>query len=387
MTRIPFLLVGDGPQEPTGLGRIARDLGGLLASSDLPINFAQVGGAIPPVWNRWPHLPMGEAERGSDWGATYIEALWLDLFGDEPGVLFVVWDPSRLVGYAKLNLPVQKWTYTAIDSSNRNGAIAGPAGWALEQFDRILAYGRWASEVLKPLRTPMPYLPHGLMTKTYSTPMNEQEQAWVKTQLGPQYREGHLLVGCVATNQPRKDLGLFCQTLAQLRSRGHKVYGWLHTDVLVKAWSIPQLVDDCGLAKVIAVSTVEYSDRQLACMYQACDLTIAPGLGEGFCYPIVESLAAGTPCLHGDYAGGADLIPKREWRVPIREMRLDGVYALQRPVFRPEDVASAAQRALCWRNQVGRDTMQAYLRGSVCYLDWSQLQPRWMEWFRQGLVA
>src|SRR5690348_14165569 len=57
MSKIPFLLLGDGPAEPTGLGRIARDLASQILTSDLPLDLVQVGGSQPPVWTQWRHVP------------------------------------------------------------------------------------------------------------------------------------------------------------------------------------------------------------------------------------------------------------------------------------------------------------------------------------------
>src|SRR5262245_238321 len=186
MRRTPFMLVGDGPAEPTGLGRIARDLSGLLATSDLPIDFCQVGGSVPPVWLQWRHVPL---DRGEDWGASCVEAIWRSVYGDEPGILFVVWDPGRLLPYCQIGLPVQRWCYTAIDAANMHGLITGPAHAALSAFDRVLAYGRYGSEVLsKSLNRPIEHLPHGLSSVVFNTEASEQEQAWVRSTLGPYYR-------------------------------------------------------------------------------------------------------------------------------------------------------------------------------------------------------
>jgi glycosyltransferase involved in cell wall biosynthesis len=386
MDRIPLLIVGDGPQEPTGLGRIARDLAAQIVTSDLPVDLVQVGGRVPPVWSAWRHLPLDEADRNSDWGASYVEACWQSLWGEHPGILWLIWDPSRLAEYREIRLPAQKWAYTAIDAPNRNGTIGGPAGAALTEWDRVIAYGRWASRVIKPRRTSVPYLPHGLSLEAYTESATDEERAWVQAQLGPHALGRDLrIIGCVATNQPRKDLGLYFQTLAELRARGHAVYGWLHTDTLVKAWSVQQLVEDCGLTKRVTVTLAAYTDRQLALLYQACAVTIAPGLGEGFGYPIVESLAAGVSVVHGDFGGGAELVPKVEWRIPIREIRLEGIYALQRPIFRAEDGANAIERIWRWRDQVGEATAAAYCRGSVAHLSWASVWPRWYRWIKQGL--
>lgn len=387
VTRVPLLLVGDGPHEPTGLGRIARDLAGLLTASDLPLDLVQVGGQIPPPFlGGWRHYPINPSNE--DWGASQVERYWRECFGDRPGILFIVWDPSRLVSYAQTSLPVQKWCYTAIDAANVNGHIAGPAGNALRSFDRVLAYGRWASERLQESLggRPISYLPHGLVLATYTEEATAEEAAWVQAALGP-YVGRATLLGCVATNQPRKDLSLFFGTLRELRRRGRNVYGWLHTDVLVKAWSVQQLAEDFDLQRRVTVTgwNGDLTDRQMALLYQRCDLTLGVGLGEGFGYPLVESLASGVPVVHGDSGGGAELLPKTEWRVPVREHRVESVYALERPVFRVEDWANAVERALAWREAAGQEVARAYCRGAVAHLDWASLWPRWRSWVAAGL--
>ncbi len=380
--RTPFMIVGDGPQENTGLGRILRDLARQIHTSDLAVELVTVGGSVPPVWRDWPHYPLDERLHcGEDWGASYVEALWLSHFGDRPGILWVIWDPSRLVYYQNISLPVQKWAYTAVDADNGAGSIGGPAAQALATWDRVIAYGRWASEVIKSVRDqPVAYLPHGI------TPLAiNQGVEWGRRELGPHVKREDLIIGCVATNQPRKDLGLYFQTLATLKDRGFPVYGWLHTDVLVKSWSVQELVTICGLQRRVTVSTKDYSDAELQALYQTCDVTIAPGLGEGFGYPIVESLAAGIPVVHGDFGGGRELIPKREWRFPVRELRLEGIYGLQRPVFRPADVANAIERVMEWEARFDDTIVEGYCAGAVAHLQWEALWPRWHSWIKAGL--
>lgn len=381
---IPFMLLGDGPQEPTGLGRIGRDLASQIVSSDLPVDFVHVGGNIPPVWPHWRHYPL---DRSDDWGARCTVALWESIFGSRPGILCICWDPGRLAAYRDLPIPVQKWAYTAVDSTNPGGSLGGPAREALREFDQVLAYGRWGAQVIKTIRPQVSYLPHGLTLSTYSDTLTSAEHLWVNEQFGPYLQTGHLLVGCVATNQPRKDLGLYFATLAELKARGRKPYGWLHTDTLVKHWAVQQLVEDFGLSRQITVTLHNYTDRQLSLLYQACDVTVAPGLGEGFGYPIAESLASGVPVVHGDFGGGVELVPKIEWRFPIRAMRLESVYTLKRPVFDPIDVANAIERVIDWKKAVGRATAAAYCRGAVAHLDWKVLWPRWASWLRRGLDA
>src|SRR5262245_43613178 len=111
----PFLVLGDGPGEPTGLGRIARDLTALLLESGLDLEVVQVGGPLLPVWTEWRHIPMPEEARYDEWGVHYVEAVWESLWGRRPGILFCVWDPSRLYPYISAKVPAQRWAYTALD--------------------------------------------------------------------------------------------------------------------------------------------------------------------------------------------------------------------------------------------------------------------------------
>lgn len=381
--QIPFLVVGDGPAEPSGLARIARDLTQRIQQTFPQLAVVQLGGTVPPIWSAWRHYPLALRE---DWGALEVGRYWQELFGVRPGILFGIWDPSRLFEYLALPIPAQKWAYTAIDAENVRGGVSGPAAEVLREFDRILAYTRWGSRIIRSCRPPVPYLPHGINLETFAAPSTAEEEAAVDAILGPYVGECWIL-GCVATNQPRKDLGLYFQTLKALRDAGEPVYGWLHTDQHVKAWAIPQLVEDLDLRKHATVTLAEdgLSDRQLACFYHVCGCTFAPGLGEGFGYPIVESLAAGVPCVHHTYAGGAELIPKNAWRLPARAWRLESCYGLKRPVFDPEDAKNAILRAVRWREAVGEEICRGYCQGAVAHLDWGVLWPRWASWIHQGL--
>ena len=178
---------------------------------------------------------------------------------------------------------------------------------------------------------------------------------------------------CVATNQARKDWALAAEIVAIL-SHVHKIRLWIHTDTLERNWSIPALLADYSLLDKTMISLGYLSDDSMAQAYSACDVTLGVGAGEGMGYPLLESLACGTPVIHGNYAGGAEVVPY-EMRVEPIAYHAEGLYACARPVFKASDWVD---RALQFAGQ------RAHLDPQY---DWNNLWPRWQTWLQKGIAA
>jgi glycosyltransferase involved in cell wall biosynthesis len=176
----------------------------------------------------------------------------------------------------------------------------------------------------------------------------------------------------VATNQARKDWALAAETVAIL-SHVHKIRLWIHTDTLERHWSIPALLADYGLLDKTMISLGYLSDDNMAQAYSACNVTLGPG-AEGWGLPLAESLACGTPVIHGNYAGGAEITPIEMHVEPIA-YRAEGLYACVRPVYNPQDWAD---RALQFAGQ------RTHLDPQY---DWNNLWPRWKSWLQKGITA
>lgn len=384
----PFVILGDGWQNPTGLARIARDLTAVLDDVAQPWYLGYHPPALAVIPGQTPRY-VSFSHLGEDWGAETVVTWLLQQFPQTtlPGVLLVVWDPARAFFYSHLKqyLPGwQLWGYFAVDGHNVNGSIGSGAAHAIKTFDRVLAYTEYGMQIMRPIRgRSVSALPHGHTIETIPG-----LDLAVMQQLFPRWaKDDGWLIGCVATNQRRKDLHLFFSTIKELRQAGENVYGWLHTDTLVKGdgWDIPELVDQFGLQRWIRVTLPPLTDEQLRSCYQACTLTICVGRGEGFGYPIVESLACGTPVTGMDYAGGAELIPAR-WRYGWSGVDYShNQYAIGRPLADQRSVLQAIDLIMDdVRNSNLSETM-VYCAGSVAHLKWSALQARWESWVRQGL--
>lgn len=378
MQTIPVLVVGDAPNLPSGLARITRDLCSLLFSEaeSLGLKLFQAGiryDGSPWPWRVW------SLDEGA-WGEEDIGRIWEWVLREsqaEAGVLFSVWDPGRCFGTSEVKLPgCERWGYFPIDSHNQHGKVSGPALQALRRYKRVLGYGNWGAQVLRvSLNKPeVSWLPHGLGENFGYSP--EETRSPVP------------LLGCVAANQPRKDFGLFFRAAAFLRDFAPewKELGlWIHTDQeATAAWCLPQLAEDFGFNTKKLQVTEELDDASLEMLYRKCWATFAPGLGEGFGYPIVESLACGTPVVHGEFGGGAELLPKKDWLASVAETRLEGAYAQVRPVYRATEVAYLLHKAMKWV-ETEPEVAGAYCAASITHLRWESLWPRWRGWWAKGL--
>ena len=384
---IPILLLSDSPDSHSGLGRITRDIA--IHISQMPEFRVGVMGRGGRGSSRLP-FPQYVLNGEDNWGELRFEECWRDFARNEKGVVLSVWDASRvrwLVAPSQLPPALvtllksgqfQRWGYFPLDATGPNNRLTQINADTIKRFDRVLAYGMWGQDVIRKStgRAEVDWLPHGVNFNAFQ-PRSPNE--------GKEFQESlekwsdNELVGMVATNQTRKDWGLAFCVFDQLRRQRPGIQFWVHIDSMLRHWNIHSLIRDYGLTDCVQVTQEGlFSDTGLSHFYSACNLTILPS-SEGFGYPIVESLACGTPVIHSNYAGGAELVPNKDWLVEPVTYRLEGIYNNLRPVWAPEDWVEAITR--CLENPW--DAQEC--RRSVSHLDWMNLKGPWEKWLLKGV--
>ena len=391
----PLLILSDSPCSTSGLGRITRDLA-VRIHTHMGDVFT-VGCIGPGAGGEFdPPFFHHRVDQTPDWTVPNLPLIWKAFAGNQRGILLVIWDASRLLWlthpeqYCRdeelrkflLTKPFDLWTYTAIDAEGPNGKLSALLGYVLKGFDRILAYSEWSARIIE--RTigdgiTIESLPHGIDTSIFKRRGHEKaRRKFGELCCGGEapdlkIEDGKFLVGIVATNQARKDYGTAIRTAAQL-AQVKDVLLWIRVDTMERFWSISALLYDYGLANRAIIQTGPMTDEQMAWAYSACDVTWGIGLGEGFGFPIYESLACGTPCIHGNYAGGAEWLPDAFKISPVA-FRAEGTFASMRPVFRADEWVEATLR-----NSNADASLPAEL-------DWKNSWPRWEAWLRKGIMT
>lgn len=400
---VPLLIISDSPSGPSGLARITRDVATRIAQH-LPDLFRVA------TFGYGSHgsckLPFHQyvIEGMHEWVLPTLPDVWRDFAGKEHGIIMTVWDASRLLWFARpenvqdkylrdfLNdADFDRWGYFPMDATGPHDKLTAILGHTMQAYDRVLGYSSWADKILRRTLTTegidLDWLPHGIDTSVFKPRNRSAARHGFGERIGARTLKGKFLsvpddafmVGIVATNQIRKDYGLGVQAVAEI-AKNRKVLMWIHIDTLERHWSIPALINDFGFSHDSAVVTMaDMTDEEMSWCYSACDVTLGIGQAEGFGYPIFESLACGTPCVHGDYGGAAEHLPEYMLADPPgypveTVMHLEGLYNTYRPIHSPQ---TWAMRAL----------QQKHSNTSLlpAHLDWNNLWPEWEQWLRKGV--
>jgi len=382
----PILITSDAPELLTGLARDGRDLATLLCSMP-EFRVAYLGrggmGRRQYPWTSYQYPELG------GWGEDYLPSAWTDFSGGEPGIILTIDDASRRLWFAQpVGLPEDlqrflgpgrnflKWGYFPVDSTGPNGESL-PLGMAaaVSGYDRVAAASEWGQGVLaRSGRPDADWMPHGMWMDAWKPVEGARELlGWAD----------RVVVGCNMANQQRKDWAAAFMCCADLKEYyGNKLLFWAHTDQLTNYWSLQALAADYGLEDSIEI-TLSASDKQLALHYSGCDVTILPSAGEGFGYPIAESMACGVACVVTGYAAGPELV-EEECRVRPIAFRVDTIHDVLRAVLSGHAFAVAAKEQI-ERKRADREGVAERMRAQVEHLGWDRLQHVWKQWFLRGL--
>lgn len=377
MTPTPLLFLGDSPSLQTGLGRIGRDLA--ARASSLPqfrVGFLGRGG----IGSRLLPFTQYDFDESRGWGGPgLLDHVWNDFAGrGSKGIIFCIWDPSRLAWLAQGDWmatrrnQIKLWLYCPVDGACVDNRLTEDEVAALQGFDRLLAYGEYGKRVMEASlettreRAYVDWLPHGIdLSAFFPRPRRDAKSA-------AGFKQRDRVLGCVMTNQARKDWAVAVQVLAQLPGW----QGWFHTDVPARHWNIIELCKQFRvLDRVKLTYTGEMDDAGLAYHYSACDVTILPS-AEGWGFPIAESLACGTPVLASAHAGGNWGLSTVAY-MPPSGFRIEGVYNRIRPAFDAEE----------WSRRIlaGEFPSVEDCAASVKHLGWDMLwMGRWQKWLLEG---
>lgn len=379
----PLLIISDNPSGLGGLARHCRDVAALAAT--LPEFRVAVLGRGEGNRHRFPFTLYSYPEAGG-WGEGFLRGAWEEFSCGEAGVILTLDDASRRLWFAQASAAppeLQEWLgpgrnflkagYFPVDSTGpgADGGLSLEGRHALAGYDRVCAASEWGREVLRNSgRSDADWLPHGVWDSFTRVGKAKEILSWTD----------RIVLGCNMANQARKDWAVAFDCAARLKAEyGNKFLAWFHTDTAIKAWNLWALGMDYGISNCVELTTLA-NDEQLAIRYSGCDVTILPSGGEGFGFPILESLACGTGCVVTDYAAGQELVEEDARVAPIA-WKVETPHNVRRAVLSGAGFARAAQ-GMIEKARGDEEGRAQELSASVEHLRWDKLRWLWERWLR-----
>jgi glycosyltransferase involved in cell wall biosynthesis len=190
-----------------------------------------------------------------------------------------------------------------------HGVCAVPLTQKTERF--ILSSGE---------KHPARVIPHGVDTEVYR-PLDEKTVATEKKAMGV---EDRFVVGSVGAHTPRKRFESIIETFARLTHIRKEAILIIKTDrvISLEGNDLQRLARKKGVLDSTLFLTEELSQNRMCTLYNVMDIFLNLSEWEGFCIPVVEAMACGTPVASMPIQGPGEIVPYKELTIPARR-RMD----------------------------------------------------------------
>jgi len=372
-----ILWVSDSPLLGTGFGRVTREVTSRLAR--VPgFEVACLGWG----YDGWPYdrasfpaviYPSQAPTDGQDTFEKVIHEFKPDVVITLAEIWMIDWLPAHPVR------PRFKWiAYFPVDG----GPFYPPWEPILKDADEVVAMSEFGREVFQssvPSKR-IHHIYHGV-DPTVFRPLPERD----RLKSHERFR-GKFVVGCVARNQPRKNIPALVKAIALLASRIDNVHLCLHMNPCDVGYDLVTLLRRYRLEGRADVTGPNFSldqaldDEQLNRLYNLFDITVLPSGGEGFGLPIIESFAAGVPVVATDYSACSELVRGRGELVRVLTTVTVGVNLIEHAVIDVEDLATRIEKL--YRDP---ELVRQYSAAGLAFarsLSWDELMPKWLQLIR-----
>jgi len=379
---VKILWVSDSPLVGSGFGRVTREITTRLAK--VPgLEVACLGWS----YDGWPYdrarFPLViYPSHGPSHGPENFERVIHEFKPNVVITLAEIWMIDWL--HAHPVRPQFKWIgYFPLDG----GPFYSPWEPMLKNVDELVAVSDFGRRVFQdgvPSRR-IHVIHHGVDTAAFR-PL--AERARLKSH--ERFR-GKFVIGCVARNQPRKNIPALVKAFARLCERIDNLHLYLHMNPCDVGYDIVTLLHRYGLEGKADVSGPDFSlhqaleDEQLNRLYNVFDLTVLPSAGEGFGLPIIESFAAGVPVVATDYSACSELVRGRGELVRILTTTTVGANLIEHAVIDVDDLAACVEKL--YRNPA---LAKQYSEAGLAFarsLCWDNLMPQWLQVIRAAAGA
>jgi glycosyltransferase involved in cell wall biosynthesis len=195
----------------------------------------------------------------------------------------------------------------------------------MKNVDVPVVFSKFAYGLVKEILGKNPvFIPHGVNTDLFK-PLGDSNSI-KKSVIG---RDDLFVVGCVARNQPRKNIPALVKAFSQFAKNKDDVALYLHMQIRDVGWNVDELIgrfeiNEKAFATNGFTALKGVPDEELNKLYNMFDIMALPTMAEGFGLPILESQSAGTPVLVTDFSACTELVVDRQELIKVKDTLIMG---------------------------------------------------------------
>jgi glycosyltransferase involved in cell wall biosynthesis len=366
-----IIYVSDSPTLPTGYGRVSKELTTSLHNAGHDITVIGWGfkeGQHNP--HPYPIIPCQTHQE--NFGEDILARLIRD---KKPDIVMTLGDPWMTNWFPSMEeRKAVCWiSYYPIDG------YPIPKEWHswIKDANVPVVFSKFSHKLVSEIIGSNPiYIPHGVDTEVFK-PLPEKKELRKKI-LGKE--DDLFVVGCVARNQPRKNLPALIRAFARFSQDREDVALYLHSQIRDVGWNLDELIERYSLTKKSYCTTgmealQGVSDSQLNEIYNLFDVFALPTMAEGFGLPILEAHSVGVPVLVTDFSACRDLAVDKQELVKVKTTMIMGRNIEQAVIDEDDLVRKLSALYIDWKRKKSTRLRELGEKGrkSALTMDWKEV--------------
>jgi len=375
------LWVSDSPLLNTGLAKVGRELLRRLADRGWP-EIACAGWFQTERHPRTSARPYVVHPTPKAYSAEGLDAV---LAEEDPEVVVALGDPWML-----------EWAPALLEDEERSLVmyltVDGqplPRAWhsLLNSGDRLVACSQFGASVIQssvpgaqvrcvPFGVdPGVFRPHpdrDALRRKYSASSATERSSFAD----------RFVVGCVARNQPRKNLPLLVRAFADFARDKPEALLYLHTAATDAGGCLPDLLERYGVAaNTVLPPGVTFAqgvpDPVLCDIYNLFDVMVLPTMGEGFGLQFLEAMACGIPVVATDCSAVTELLEGRGELIRVKDWITVAPYNIDQAIADEEHLIELLEKL--YRDPELRAEYGRRGRAFAKTMTWDRCAEQWAE--------
>lgn len=321
----PILIVGESPYLPSGEGRVVRELlsslAGLFVAGSIQCFALRHPQGAPTQVSGFELIPDTLARSNTQ---SLPQALVHTLATRSYSTVVTLGDPWTMIDVPNHLPPGTSWIpYINVDG------VSLSRGWASQLISAtcVVSSSQFGAREARRLsaNATVHTIPFGINAELYK-PLDDRSPSKLVYQV-----QDRFVVGCVAQQQPRKQLPRLVAAFAKFARSRQDAYLLLHARKSALGSDLPGLLDVHDLQGRAGIVGGEFlpgeaGDHLLSQLYNAFDVFALPTMGEGFGFPMLEAMACGVPVVATRCSAVTELVRGRGELIRVREKLIVGPF-------------------------------------------------------------